>query len=344
MPAVSVADAVCAGGQFSFLPDWQMLSGAAIFASVAIITFLYLVNKFFQNAEGTGWAKIELYEVFVSVLIIMGVVVASNLACTAHASWLFPGTTLPAEYNIYEGAVYYLEEFSSGIMHITTALYGFYSGLDLISSMKLTGRPLGIGTQVQPTAGLVATMKPGFTNAFNILITAFIINKVQIFLVFFVALGFLKYYLPLGLFLRSFTPTRRIGGTIIALCLGFLFVYPFLILMEGEMGLKTLRSSERLVGSFSSGVSGVAGEEMVGWWEQSFGAMGIFDFIGRLGRSAIGVLAFGILYVAGNAAGYAFLVGLFFPAFNTLILVTTIRYLSRSMGEEIDVTNLTRLI
>jgi hypothetical protein len=56
------------------------------------------------------------------------------------------------------------------------------------------------------------------------------------------------------------------------------------------------------------------------------------------------VLAFGILYFAGNAAGYAFLIGLFFPAFNTLILVTTIRYLSKSMGEEIDVTNLTRLI
>ena len=344
MPAISVSDAVCAGGQLSFIPEWQMLSGAALLASVAIITFLYLVNKFFQNAEGTGWAKIELYEVFVSVLIIIGVIAASDLACTVDASWMFPGTSIPADYNIYEGAVYYLEEFSSGIMHITTALYGFYSGLDLISSMKLTGRPLGLGPQVQPTAGLAATVKPGLTNAFNALIIAFIINKAQIFLIFFVALGFLKYYLPLGLFLRSFTPTRRIGGTIIALSLGFLFVYPFLIIMEGEMGLEPLRASDRLITNFSSEVSGVAGDEMMGWWEDSIKELAIFDFMGKLLRSVIGVLAFGILYIAGNAAGYAFLIGLFFPAFNTLILVTTIRYLSKSMGEEIDVTNLTRLI
>jgi hypothetical protein len=302
------------------------------------------VNKFFQNAEGAGWARIELYEVFVTVLIIIGAVAASDLACTVNAQWLFPGSTVPGGYNLYEGAVFYLDQFSSGVMHITTALYGFYSGLDLISSMKLTGKPLGLGAQVQPTGGFAATIKPGLANAFNVLIIAFIINKAQIFVILFVALGFLKYYLPIGIFLRSFTPTRRIGGTIIAISLGFLFVFPFLIIMEGEIGLQPLRTSDNLINNFSAEASGVGGEEMMGWWKDSMGALGIFDFIGRLMRSAIGVLAFGILYFAGNAAGYAFLIGLFFPAFNTLILVTTIRYLSKSMGEEIDVTNLTRLI
>ena len=344
MPGLSVAGAVCAGGQLSFLPEWQLISGAALLASVAIITFLYLVNKFFQNAEGTGWAKIELYEVFVTVLIIIGVIAASDLACNINASWLFPGSTIPSGYNIYDGAIFYLDSFSSGVMHITTALYGFYSGLDLISSMKLTGKPLGLGAQLQPTGGFAATIKPGLTNAFNVLIIAFILNKAQIFLILFVALGFLKYYLPIGLFLRSFTPTRRIGGTIIAISLGFLFVYPFLIIMEGEIGLQPIKASDNLITNFSSEVSGVGGQEMMDWWKDSMGVLGIFDFIGKLMRSGIEVLAFGILYLAGNAAGYAFLIGLFFPAFNTLILVTTIRYLSKSMGEEIDVTNLTRLI
>ncbi|MEW5996197.1 MAG: hypothetical protein AB1657_01225 [Candidatus Micrarchaeota archaeon] len=335
-----------------FLPDWQLLSAAALLVSVGTIALLYLINRFFQNSEGMGWAKLELYEVFITVVIMIGVFAAADLACNVRASWLFPAPSAPQDYNIYEASNWYLDQFSSSIMDITTALYGLYSGLDMISSMTLTGRPLGVGTQVQPTGGLAATVKPGLTNAFNVLVIAFIVNKVQIFLINFVSFGYLKYYLPLGLLARSFTPTRRIGGTVIAIALGFLFVYPFLTILEGEAGLKPILSlRDNIIQDFWSDASGVAGNDFVSWWEDSTreetlggSALAVLDFVGLVVRSAIGFLAFGLLYLSANAAGYAFMVGLFFPAFNTLILVTTIRYLSKSMGEEIDVTNLTRLI
>lgn len=342
--ALAVTDAICRAGPAAFFADWQALSGAALLASVSIIVFLYLVNRFFQNAEGTGWAKLELYEVFVTVVIMVGVFAASELACSARAAWVFPGTARFGDVNIYEASVSYLDGFSSKIMGITTVLYGFYAGLDLISSMQLAGRPLFLGSTIQPTGGFAVTIKPGLTNAFNMLIIAFIINKVQIFLIDFLSFGFIKYYLPIGLFLRSFTPTRRIGGTIIAIALGFLFIYPFLIILQGEVGLRPLSIiSDELI-NFRKDISALNGQEFVEWWRDSISLLGILDFIGVVFRSAIGLFIFGLLYFSANAAGYAFLVGLFFPAFNTLILVTTIRYLSKSMGEEIDVTNLTRLI
>ncbi|MFA5412819.1 MAG: hypothetical protein WC350_05745 [Candidatus Micrarchaeia archaeon] len=338
---IVVTDAICKANLV--VPDWQLASGAALLASVALIVFFYLISKLFQNNEGLSWAKLELYEVFVTAIIIIALAGATNLACNAKASWLIPSTSVPQDYNIYRGSVFYLEEFSDKIMLITTSLYAFYSWMDPITSMTLTGKPLGIGTAIQPTSGIAATVKPGMTNAFNMLIVGYITNKAQMFLVDFFSFGFLKYYLPLGILMRCFTPTRRIGGTIIALALGFLFVYPFLIIMEGEFGLNSLNlMSDEFIPNFW--------QELGTFGFSSFTAifsdlsLDAFNLLGALLQSGIGVIAFGLLYLFSSAASYAFLFGLFFPAFNVLILVTTTRYLSKSMGEEIDVTNLTRLI
>jgi hypothetical protein len=339
---VVVTDAIC-GNQGFIPPGWQMASGAALLASLALIVLYYLLSRLFQNAEGTSWAKLELYEVFVTAIILVGLAGATDLACNVRADWIFPSTSVPADYNIYQGSVYYLEEFSDKIMYITTGLYAVYSWLDPITSMTLTGRPLGVGTAIQPTSGVAATVKPGLTNAFNMLIIGFITNKAQMFLVDFFSFGFLKYYLPLGILMRCFTPTRRIGGTIIALALGFLFVYPFLIIMEGEFGLNQLNlMSDEFIPNFWQEL----GNFGLPAFSSMFGDLSLdaFNILGAVLQSGIGLIAFGLLYLFSSAASYAFLFGLFFPAFNVLILVTTTRYLSKSMGEEIDVTNLTRLI
>ncbi|MDD2655831.1 MAG: hypothetical protein PHQ80_04150 [Candidatus ainarchaeum sp.] len=338
---VVVADAICSSTG-SIVPGWQFASGAALLASVALIVFFYLLSKLFQNAEGTSWAKLELYEVLVTAIILIGLAGATDLACNARASWLFPSTSVPGDYNIYQGSVFYLEEFSDKIMLITTSLYAFYSWMDPITSMTLTGKPLGIGTAIQPTSGIAATVKPGMTNAFNMLIVGYITNKAQMFLVDFFSFGFLKYYLPLGILMRCFTPTRRIGGTIIALALGFLFVYPFLIIMEGEFGLNSLNlMSDEFIPNFWQELGTFVVPSFTGLFDLSLDSLNI---LGHLLQSGLGAIAFGLLYLFASAASYAFLFGLFFPAFNVLILVTTTRYLSKSMGEEIDVTNLTRLI
>ncbi len=341
---VLVTEQIC-GPAGSLFTEWQMFTGAALLFSIAAIVFLYLVNRFFQNSEGAAWSKLELYEVFVTVVIIIAVAAATDQACKVHAGMLFPGTSIPSGYNIYQASVYYLEEFSSSLMYITTALYAMYCWMDPLASMTFTGKPLGIGTAIQPTAGIAATIKPGLTNAFNMLIIGYVINKVQIFLVDFVSFGFLKYYLPLGVVLRSFAPTRRIGGTIIAIALGFLFVYPFLTILEGEFGLNALHVlSDDFIPDFWADAGQFSATEFIETFFEGFFSLDIFNLLGFVVNTAIGTVAFGALYISISAASYAFLVGLFFPAFNTLILVTTIRYLSKSMGEEMDVTNLTRLI
>lgn len=340
---VVVTEAIC-GNKDSLFSAWQTAAGAALLASVALISLLYLINKFFQNAEGTSWAKIELYEIFVTVAIIVALASVTNLACEVRVSWLIPSASVPQDYNIYQAAVFYLDQFSEKIMYITTGLYAVYSWLDPITSMTLTGKPLGIGTQIQPTSGMAATIKPGLTNAFNMLLIGYITNKAQMFLVDFFSFGFLKYYLPLGILMRSFSPTRRIGGTIIAISLGFLFVYPFLIIIEGEFGLNSLNlMSEEFIPNFWTELGAFGVSSFVDAFGDGF-TLDVFNLFGVILHSGIGIIAFGLLYLFSSAASYAFLFGIFLPAFNVLILVTTIRYLGKSLGEEIDVTNLTRMI
>ena len=344
--ALAVTSGICAAqSATSIIPEWQALCGVALLASVAIITFLYLVNRFFQNSEGAGWAKLELYEAFVTIAIFFALIAITGLACNVRASWLFPAAAQLGDVNIFEAAASYLDQFTDNMMVIMNSLYGFYVAIDLISSMTLSGRPFGFGTTIMPSAGFASMVKPGLNNAFNMLSISYIINSVQIFLLNFISFGFLKYYLPIGLFLRSFTPTRRIGGTIIGLALGFLFVYPFLIIMEGQFFTRPLQLFSSELINFSEDISSTqVGTEFAEWWKESVYGLGIFDFANYLLRSVIGLFAFMLLYFSASAAGYAFMVGLLLPAFNTLLLVTTIRYLSKSMGEEIDVTNLTRLI
>lgn len=340
---VVVTEAIC-GDPGSIIPAWQSATGAALLASVFLISILYMINRFFQNAEGTSWVKIELYEVFVTAIIIIALASVTTLACEVRVSWLVPAPSVPPNYNIYQGAVFYLDQFSEKIMYITTGLYAFYSWMDPITTMTLTGKPLGIGTQIQPTSGIAATIKPGLTNAFNMLLIGYITNKAQMFLVDFFSFGFLKYYLPLGILMRSFAPTRRIGGTIIALALGFLFVYPFLIIIEGEFGLNALNlMSEEFIPNFWTELGNFGVSSFVDAFRGGF-TLDVFNLFGLILHSGIGIIAFGLLYLFSSVASYAFLFGLFLPAFNVLILVTTVRYLSKSLGEEIDVTNLTRLI
>ena len=60
--------------------------------------------------------------------------------------------------------------------------------------------------------------------------------------------------------------------------------------------------------------------------------------------SAFGTIVGIYLSLMMRTVAVGFMIGLFFPALNTLILVTTVRYLTKAFGEEIDVSNLTRMI
>ncbi len=330
-----------------FIPDWQAFAAIALATSAAILALLYMINRFFGNEAGEAWVKIELFELITTVFIVIVVIAILNASCAIAVGPLF-GAPDVVDLNPFDAAAKTLNEFSEDLAIIATILHTIYIPFDFLTTVTLTQRPLGMGTVLQPTAGLGAVMKPVFINSLQMLAIAFIMVRAQLMILDFSTFAMLKYYLPLGIFLRVFSPTRRIGGTLIGLTIGLVIIYPYLIVLNGlTISSMTPFAIDTYLGDLGSIVSAGALHPFDEFSKSSvsvFEPLRFFVFLKLIFSGALGAIM-GLYYsLMLRTAAVAFMIGIFFPAFNTLILVTTIRYLTKSFGEEIDVTSLTRMI
>ncbi|MCP4646942.1 MAG: hypothetical protein GY852_04295 [bacterium] len=351
----TLASGVCPPVQESFfIPDWQIILILAIGASASILALLYVFHHLVNNDAGKATVKLEIFELFTTVFIALVVIAILNASCIIPVGsvLLFPQASNldPAILNLnaFDAAAFILEEFSTNLATAATVLHWIYIPFDFTTSMTLTQRPLGMGTEYQPTAGLGAVMKPVFINSLQMISVGFIMVRAQLLMLDFVTFAMLKYYLPLGILMRAFAPTRRIGGTLIGLTLGLVLIYPYLIIMNGI----TIFSMnpfmiDQYMGQIGTMVS-AAWDPFNDFQTQSLSLSGVvldgLSMVKIIVSSAIGTIVGLYMSLILRTAAIAFLIGIFFPALNTLILVTTIRYLTKSFGEEIDVSNLTRMI
>lgn len=361
-------------GRVSLDTDWFQLTGLALMASVFVLAVVYLFGNLFRNQNLLNAVKFELSEVFVTVLLIAAVKVLTVAVCSisVYDALPIPSTTTDIGINpdsgVYEAVENYFLAVGEKLGGWMGTNYGVNIWIDQLASVTPYSRPLGVGLVATPLAGLASPLKQMIYNVMIAEAVAFIINSAQLFVFQFGTVGFLLYYLPIGVFLRSFTPTRRIGGTLIALSLVFLFFYPFLILLTSEI----VFSPNSVIISFSENLDefGRVSPLRIGvdedcldpdgepidcgtrdkYEERTFTGfikkitIGLFSWLGDV----FGFLSGGVLTAAFmipiSTVGMAFAVGYLFPAFNTLMFVQAAKHLSKTIGEEIDITALTRLI
>ena len=237
--------------------------------------------------------------------------------------------------------------------------YFFAIWLDEAASITPYSRPLGIGMVAAPLAGIAAPLKQIIYNIFTALSIAYIINYGQFHVFVFSIIAFVRFYLPVGIFLRSFTPTRRIGGTLLGIGIGFLVIAPLLILLSYIMFLSSgsvftifndimwnyvksqldpIALTKKITSTFFDvGVGTILGGFIAGKYGALLGA--IIGFGGVPGS-----LLTAAFIIPASTIATAFLIGFLVPAFNTLVLVYAVKDLTRGLGEEIDITSLTRMI
>ena len=342
-----LASGMCPSIQnYFFFPDWVLISFLAMAASASLLALLFLLSRFFGNEAGEAHAKMEVYELGATVVIMFIVIALINGACGIRAGALL-GPEEVADLNLFDAAAETLDKFSYELLKVFTLLHTVYIPFDFLTTATLTQRPLGMGTEFQPTAGIGAVMKPAFINSLQMIAIAFVVVRAQLLVLDFSTFAMLKFYLPLGIILRSFTPTRRIGGTLIGLTLGLVLIYPYLIVLNG---LTIFSTNPFDLDSFWDDLGDIwsAAAEPYRQWEQSslsvVEPVGLLVLLKALITTGFGGIIGTYYALAMRTAAVAFLIGIFFPALNTLILVTTIRYLTKAFGEEIDVTSLTRMI
>jgi hypothetical protein len=71
---------------------------------------------------------------------------------------------------------------------------------------------------------------------------------------------------------------------------------------------------------------------------------GAFGGIGKLFKTLVGDIFLMLMLFPVSVVSYAFAIGFISPAFNLIVMGMTAKTLSKSFGEEVDITALTRLI
>jgi hypothetical protein len=185
----------------------------------------------------------------------------------------------------------------------------------------------------------------------NALAIAFVMNYAQLYVYLFVLQGALRYYIPLGIILRSFTPTRRIGGALIGLAVSFLFVFPvlyslnFMMFFDKAGPMETLSSFTANRFDASNGVKGA-----IGSFFSKKANMGALDMvvsvigdIGTMFSSIIGEVFTLAMVLPISVVGLVAAISLA-SVFDILLMVQITTALSKSMGEEVDISTLTRMV
>jgi len=342
-----------------FLCGWESAAGLALVASSTLLAMIYMFSVLFRNDGLRNYVKVELSELIVTCILIAMIVAGVHAAADLKFSYIVPGgaaSGIPQDMTIYKMSESFFLETDKAMAQWLELNYVMGAYLDTMASATPYARSLGIGIVAAPLAGLASPFKQLIYNMSTALAVAFIINYAQLVVYLFALAGSLHYYIPLGIILRSFTPTRKVGGALIGIGLTFVFLFPVLYSFNYLM---FYNSDAGPMVTFSSFLK----QQMT--WEQGKESMldrfrafnkekysgGFMDFvseglsgIGKMLTNVIGGFFTLMMVLPLSVVGRAFALGFILPAFNTLLLIQSAKYLSRTIGEEVDISPLTRLI
>lgn len=332
----------------------------ALTVSAVFLAAFYILSVLFRNEGLKGFVKLELSELFITavlVMILMGAIGAvSNLKIGILVSQSQLPAGITADASIYNVTQTWFEKCGDLIPHFLEMNYVLGVTVDSFASVQSQSRPLGVGLVAPPFAGLASPFKQLLYSMSTALAVIFVINYAQLYVYLFALQGSLHYYIPLGIILRSFTPTRRIGGALIGLGVSFLFVFPalyslnYIMFFDNTGPLQTFRSFTASRFDASQGVAGGAvGQALKKFYEEK-ATMGFIDMvvsvigdIGRLFTSLLGEVFTLIMVLPISVVGLVLAVSLV-SVLDILIMVQATKALSKSMGEEVDISTLTRMV
>lgn len=320
--------------------DWQLLVFVGLFITVACLGVLYMAGTFMRNAKLVAWTQSELFQVAVTAVLATFIIAWVAGTCNFPAN-IISGAASDANKNVYVVADDYLDW---GIVQgykafglITAANFGF----GLVSGFYFAFDPLGVGSRLSPM-GAFSQMSNIMFVMMSTFMVSFLVFSTQKLIIDYLVLAMLYFFLPLGLLMRSLSPTREFGGAMVGLALGLLIFYPLLIVFNKVLIQNQMEESFRQMEN-SISWSGL-GSMVEGAWNAMTGMFtgGFSGFIS--GMLDVILVPISLIFVAARAGVYFFLIAVVLPIFDFILLIAIVRQLSKALGDEVDVTNLTRMI
>jgi hypothetical protein len=232
---------------------------------------------------------------------------------------------LDADDTVYVSAEKYLL-FLRGYCHETMKGLRIAMGAGEIKAGKTRWKCTGViscilggpGYSVSPGAGYTSVIEVAgiFLNSATVsTVSAFFMH----FVLRYISGGFLLFYLPLGLALRSVSITRPLGSTLVAISLTLYIFYPLMLVLN-SMIFPSIAGNIPDLGPYSN-------EQYMGGLEviyRSYDAPSMDSLV--------------------RWTAYSFFGAIFLPAVDFVIIVALARETGHLLGEEIDISRLSQMV
>jgi len=323
--------------------DWLLLSVLALVISTLALTLVYMFANFMRNAQLIGWSKFELFQVFGTAVILVFFIFSLWGMCTFDMSFL--DKRFSPQDNMYK----IIDEYFSKLQDVGYLIFYMImwvtKWLTFLSRVQITSSPLGVGSNENPLESmsqlnsLVFIMLSGF-------ITSFLLLQLQMRMLDYLAFACIGYLFPMGIFLRCFEPTRSFGGTLLGLSIALFLFYPIIMVFNDYLmysSIDDLATEQRL--ALQSAENNAASGSQPNGQQVSDQAGTILDPQngGKGYNSFSGGITGGVLFLLKPIMVY-FIAAVVLPVINFIVLVEITRGATAFLGDEIDVSNLTRLI
>lgn len=323
--------------------DWRAEALTLAFIMLMLTALAYAVGFGFNIAHLKTWGKNELYQAIASLVIVaalVGLLTSLDAALAADVGCTGTGCHILLARN-YTTAMYSnLREMNKLILRTNTWLL-------MLASMSVGWEGL-----VAPWLNFMFTPLAGFHVITDSLNTTFdLITKVMIVMkaveVFFDLTMFSLYptLLALGIVLRSFFMTRRLGGLLMAVAIGVYFVLPIVYLLaHAVVGATTAKTYVLIIDpsaleeAYTSAQGTGLGKSLVPHKPENFG---LWDAItGTLTGGSWLIGDEGVFEKTAKILIYA----TFVPFVSLITTISFVKILSQNLGGDIEIAGLTRLI
>lgn len=199
--------------------------------SVGLVSLLYMLGTSLEMPSLTALAKENLKELIVGVIIVV-LVWSIVFSTDTIVGVIFLQPSVPSlGADALDAHIEYLEE----LYLKTTDAYqtvAFYQGFSYFASIGLYYVYIGQGAS--PYMGVGALLGPLSSAANNLTIEILTFRLLRVFAHYIDGI-FPDFVLPIALAFRLFPPTRKMGNTLIAICLGAIFIFPLSMVIVGDL-------------------------------------------------------------------------------------------------------------
>ncbi|RLG20052.1 hypothetical protein DRN67_00995 [Candidatus Micrarchaeota archaeon] len=229
---------------------WLPVAGTAIIIAAFFVSIAYMLGSALNNQMIIQWSKSELFQLFASALIVGGLFWLVSMIVAFSAS--LTGATGISCVGVPDVADKYAsEDIAAAPCHIRVAQ--IYLEIMYENMFEMTRDLLVTGSLVSAISNFSITFEmliPPWTSAtfvpfsslnmifetlyfcFNTLTKMMILLKFQIYFLSYVWRALFPMLLVLGVILRTFWFTRRLGGLLIAIAIGIYVAMPLLYVLS----------------------------------------------------------------------------------------------------------------